>query len=348
MCWLITGTHIAKPRRRNRHAVSKKTSFKRLAGSSVRHRTLDVYPMWPAAVSGAALLCRPRIHHASRQRRAGNPVLAGLAARVVQTTARQYQCRPDTGYDVGFIGLTARSVRPHEQRKMFGRIECALRKVKRCVKILPDLQKIPGHALCLRRLLEVAARSVFVEVKRSLVLPATAAELRAALHHFIEVCLTFLIFSARSAGGEVLGVGVIKAWGHGEPFCLVSQAFRLRLSNTHGFHRLAVFIASSVPAVPHFVKTRVSLGFWVLGKNMAKYFSGQFGAEAPLRASFLHSLHHPARSSANPPSPGGSNCIFSSFKTNLFSRIFLASPLCARLLSHRISFTCHRSLSCKF
>ncbi len=250
---------------------------------------------------------------------------------------------------LGFIGLTARSVPPREHRKISWRIEDALRKVKRCMEILPDLKKIPGYTLSSRRLLEVVSGSVFVEVERPLVFPATAAELRAALHHFIEVCLTFLLLSARSAGGKLLGVGVIKAWGHGEPFCLVNQAFRLRLSNTHGFHRLGVFIASSVPASTRFVKGLVPPAFRPLQQYMAKYFWDQFGAGTSLHASFLHKLHRHIRSSASLPSPGGLNFIFSPFTTNLFSRIFFASPLCARLLLSRcLSFTCHRSLSCKF
>lgn len=104
------------------------------------------------------------------------------------------------------------------------------------------------------------SRSRFVEVEGGFVLPALATELGALLRHFIEVSLTFLFFLTHGLCRKILGVGVIKARGHDEPFYWVSRAVRLRFGNTLGFQRLAEPPAAFVPASPQRSQSAVKSG----------------------------------------------------------------------------------------
>jgi hypothetical protein len=119
---------------------------------------------------------------------------------------------------------------------------CALPSVRNAMKITAGLKNLPSAALtgpagpAPRR-----SDSLFVHVKRSLVVPHAAAELGALLGYLVEVVLELLIFCTQGLGG------VIKILGHGEPFSLVSRAVRLLSSKTQGLNSLVISLASSVP-----------------------------------------------------------------------------------------------------
>ena len=286
----------------------------------MRHRKPDVYRMWATAMLRAGSQRRPRTAHAIEFEMAAKPMPVRVRGRCARIPAGPCLQQGNSKYDKEIITAGVLNTSPRKCCRLFRRGGRALSKVKKCMEILPDLKKLPGELLSLRRLSLRATASIFVEVERCLVLPAAAAELCAALHDFVKVCLTFLILSTRSAGGKMLGVGIIKAWGHIEPFCLVNRAFRLHSSNTHCFHRLVILTASSVPGFGHWPKTlttsRSAPSCNFIGMRVRDESAS---ANPDAHASFLHAAWRPLRSSALAPVGGALSCLF---------RIFLATVLC--------------------
>ncbi|MDB5813579.1 MAG: hypothetical protein JWN23_696 [Rhodocyclales bacterium] len=263
-------------------------------------------------------------------------ILARLSARLTHLATRSG--RPERALQLLGDLLANRNagdpLHSGESLLSVGSMTCAeaLPKVRKCMEIRPVLKNLPALTSSLRRV-SSSADLLFVEVERRLVLPAAAAELRAALRHLIQVGLAFLLLCTRSAG-RMLGVGIIKAGGHGEPFCLVSRAFR-RSSNAHGFNRLAILLASAVPKPLRLPQTRA---------NACSAGSEEFAGDGLYatvnspdrypRTSFLHGAPHwprsPGRSSPFRRVVGDARCLFS-------------FPFAIFVLPTR-----YRSLSCKF
>jgi hypothetical protein len=158
------------------------------------------------------------------------------------------------------------------------------RKVKKGMEIPGDLKNLPASPFQpLRGYSKSVMRSFFVEVERTFVFPAAAAELSTALGDFVEVGLALLIFCARGVG-RMLGVGVIEVWSHDSAFLSVSQT--APVGRFVGFFRLAFSIASSVPATPSLSKIPVVSGF---GAEQHFYKCCTRTKVAPVCNQFLHS-----------------------------------------------------------